>query len=304
MTGVVDGRVVVVTGAGGGIGRGHALEFARQGASVVVNDRGVALDGAAGAGRSPADAVVAEIEAAGGVAVANYDDVASWDGAEHLVEQALSVFGTLDVVVNNAGILRDRMLVSMTMDDWEAVLRVHLGGTFCVTRAAAAWWRDQSKAGRPLDARVINTGSSAGLYGHPGQANYTAAKAGIVGFSVTAAAELERYGVTVNVVLPGGRTRMTEGLFEGVMPEVVDGFDPTDPANVAPFVVWLASGDSAGITGRVFEAWGGRIGVVDGWEPGPRKERIGRWDPAEIGPVVRQLLEQARPVLSMLDASL
>jgi NAD(P)-dependent dehydrogenase (short-subunit alcohol dehydrogenase family) len=304
VTGVVEGRVAVVTGAGGGIGRGHALEFARQGASVVVNDRGVALDGGAGGGASPADAVVAEIEEAGGVAVANHDDVASWDGAQRLVEQALSVFGSLDVVVNNAGILRDRMLVTMTLDDWEAVLRVHLGGTFCVTRAAAAWWRDQSKAGQPRDARVINTGSSAGLYGHPGQANYTAAKAGIVGFSATAAAELARYGVTVNVVLPGGRTRMTEGLFEGVMPEVVGGFDPTDPTNVAPFVVWLASADSAGITGRVFEAWGGRIGVVDGWQPGPREERVGRWDPAEIGPVVRQLLDRARPVLSMLDASL
>jgi NAD(P)-dependent dehydrogenase (short-subunit alcohol dehydrogenase family) len=303
VAGIAEGRVVIVTGAGGGIGRGHALEFARQGARVVVNDRGVAVDGGRASGSTPAEAVVREIVAAGGEAVASDDDVASWEGAERLVDRALSAFGGLDVVVNNAGILRDRVIVNMTLDDWDAVIRVHLGGTFCVTRWAATWWRGRTKAGEPVDARVINTSSAAGLYGNPGQANYTAAKAGIVGFTLTAAAELARYGVTVNAVLPGGRTRMTESLFPDQMAADGDGFDRMDPANVAPLVVWLGSEQSAGISGRIFEAMGGRVAVEEGWRPGPRAEQDRRWEPAELGPVIRRLLEQASPPLSMLDAA-
>jgi NAD(P)-dependent dehydrogenase (short-subunit alcohol dehydrogenase family) len=306
VAGITEGRVVIVTGAGGGIGRGHALEFARQGARVVVNDRGVAVDGGlggSGGGRSPAEAVVAEILDAGGEAVASDEDVASWEGAERLVDRAVSAFGGLDVVVNNAGILRDRMIVNMTLDDWDAVIRVHLGGTFCVTRWAATWWRAKTKEGTAVDARVINTSSGAGLYGNAGQANYTAAKAGIVGFTLTVAAELARYGVTVNAVLPGGRTRMTESLFPDVMAADGDSFDRMDPANVAPLVVWLGSEQSAGITGRVFEAMGGRVAVEEGWRPGPRAERDRRWDPADLGPVMRRLLEQASLPLSMLDAA-
>ncbi len=300
---MTEGRVVIVTGAGGGIGRGHALEFARQGARVVVNDRGVAVDGGRAGGSTPAEAVVRDIIDSGGEAVTSDEDVASWEGAQRLIEGAVSAFGGLDVVVNNAGILRDRVIVNMTLDDWDAVMRVHLGGTFCVTRWAATWWRARAKAGETVDARVINTSSAAGLYGNPGQANYTAAKAGIVGFTLTAAAELARYGVTVNAVLPGGRTRMTESLFPDQMAANGDGFDRMDPANVAPLVVWLGSEQSAGITGRVFEAMGGRVAVEEGWRPGPRAERDRRWDPAELGPVIRGLLEQASAPLSMLDAS-
>ena len=303
MTGITESRVVVITGAGGGIGRGHALEFARQGARVVVNDCGVAVDGGPGRGAAPADVVVAEIRDAGGDAIASDEDVANWEGAHRLIDRAVSIFGRLDVVVNNAGILRDRMIVNMTPDDWDVVMRVHLGGTFCMTRWAATWWRARAKAGEAVDARVINTSSSAGLYGNAGQANYTAAKAGIVGFTLTAAAELSRYGVTVNAVLPGGRTRMTEALFPEIMSSATNGFDRMDPANVAPLVVWLGSEQSAGITGRVFEAMGGRVAVVEGWRPGPRAERDDRWDPAELGPVIRRLLEQASQPLSMLDAS-
>jgi NAD(P)-dependent dehydrogenase (short-subunit alcohol dehydrogenase family) len=279
------------------------MEFARQGARVVVNDRGVAVDGGRASRSTPAEGVVREILDDGGEAIASDDDVASWEGAERLVDRAVSTFGGLHVVVNNAGILRDRVIVNMTLDDWDAVIRVHLGGTFCVTHWAATWWRARAKAGEPVDARVINTSSAAGLYGNPGQANYTAAKAGIVGFTLTASAELTRYGVTVNAVLPGGRTRMTESLFPDQMAADGDRFDRMDPANVAPLVVWLGSEQSAGISGRVFEAIGGRVAVEEGWRPGPRAELDRRWEPAELGPVIRRLLEQASPPLSMLDAS-
>jgi len=300
--GTLDGRVAIITGAGRGLGREHALLFASEGAKVVVNDLGGDPHGE-GADRAPAQQVADEIVAMGGEAVANVDSVSDWEGAKRLVDLAVETFGDLHVLVNNAGILRDRVIVNMTLDDWDAVIRVHLGGTFCVTHWAATWWRTKAKAGEAVDARVINTSSAAGLYGNPGQANYTAAKAGIVGFTLTAAAELARYGVTVNAVLPGGRTRMTESLFPDQMAADGDGFDRMDPANVAPLVVWLGSEQSAGITGRVFEAMGGRVAVEEGWRPGPRAERDRRWEPAELGPVMRELLEQASAPLTMLDAS-
>jgi NAD(P)-dependent dehydrogenase (short-subunit alcohol dehydrogenase family) len=240
VTGCCAGRVAIVTGAGRGIGRGHALELARQGAHVVVNDLGVTLDGKGG-DSSTAEAVVQEIVDRGGVAVADAHDVSDFDGAEQLVQRAVDAFGGLDVVVNNAGVLRDRTLVNLDRADWEAVVRTHLGATFAVTRWAAVHWRAQSKAGADVDARVINTTSGAGLYGNPGQTNYSAAKAGVVGFTLTAAQELARYGVTVNAIGPGGRTRMTENAFPGAMGGDRSGWDPFDPENVAPVVAWLAS---------------------------------------------------------------
>ncbi len=255
-----EGRVVIVTGAGRGIGRGHALEFGRQGAQVVVNDLGGSTAGQGGS-HSPADEVVAEIVAEGGEAVANFDDVADWKGAESLVQTALDRFGRLDVVVNNAGILRDRMLFNMTEQEWDDVIRVHLKGTFCPSRMAAAHWREQSKGGRAVDARIINTSSVSGIFGNVGQSNYGAAKAGIAAFTIIAAKELSRYGVTVNAVSPGARTRMTENLGGGGAQAPEEGFDSRSPDNIAPVVVWLGSADSSGITGQVFEVGGGRICV-------------------------------------------
>jgi NAD(P)-dependent dehydrogenase (short-subunit alcohol dehydrogenase family) len=298
--GCCHGRVALVTGAGRGIGRGHALELARQGARVVVNDMGVALDGAP-AQSSEAEEVVAEILAAGGMAVTDTNDASDIEGAARMVERARTEFGGLDIVVNNAGVLRDAALVNMSPDDWDTVVRVHLRSTFAVTKSAATGWRAESKAGRPVDGRVINTTSGAGLYGNVGQVNYAAAKAGIVGFTLTAALELSRYGVTVNAVAPGGRTRMTEHVFAGMLGDAAD-FDAFDPANVAPLVTWLASPESADITGRVFEAWGGRIAVVDGWRVGPIKEVARRWEPDEVGPVLRELLADAAPVASLLES--
>jgi NAD(P)-dependent dehydrogenase (short-subunit alcohol dehydrogenase family) len=244
--------------------------------------------------------VVEDILSAGGRAVADTHDAADEQGARALVERAVDAFGSLDVVVNNAGVLRDRTLVNMSADDWDSVVRVHLRSTFAVTRSAAAWWRDHHRAGGVVDARVINTTSGAGLYGNYGQVNYSAAKAGIVGFTLTAAMELERYGVTVNAVAPGGRTRMTEQIFGDAMPTEPTGvFDPFDPANSSSTVAWLASGDSAGVTGQVIEAWGGRIAIVEGWCPGPTAEAGRRWDPGELGPVIRELLTRVRPPATM-----
>ncbi|MEV1170298.1 SDR family oxidoreductase [Nonomuraea sp. NPDC049784] len=286
MSGIVEGRVVIVTGAGRGIGRGHALEFARQGAKVVVNDLGAEVDGT---GTSAAAAeVVAEIEAMGGQAVVNGEDVSDFDGAERLVRSAIDHFGGLDVLVNNAGILRDRMLVNMTADEWDAVIRVHLRGTFAPLRHAAAYWRARAKAGEPVDARIINTTSSSGIYGNPGQGNYGAAKAGIAGLTVIAAKELERYGVTVNAVAPAALTRMTSGL----MPAGATGADPDD---IAPLVVWLASTEARGITGRVFNVRAGVISVAEGWHAGPGVDKGSRWDPAELGSVIPALVEKAAP---------
>jgi NAD(P)-dependent dehydrogenase (short-subunit alcohol dehydrogenase family) len=294
MSGICEGRVVVVTGAGRGIGREHALEFARQGARVVVNDIGAELDGTGGSD-SPARQVVDEIVAAGGEAVVNGDDVADWAGAEHLVATALDAFGRLDVVVNNAGVVRDRMVVSCGEDEWDAVVRVHLKGHFAVSRFAAEHWRARSKAGEPVDARVVNTSSGAGLQGSVGRAAHSAPKAGIAALTLVQAAELGRYGVTANAIAPSARTRMTETVFADMMaaPTEAGAFDAMDPGNVAPLVVWLGSPQSAHVTGRVFEVEGGKVAVADGWQHGAAVDKGARWDPAELGPVVDELLAKA-----------
>jgi len=291
--GICDGRVVIVTGAGRGIGRGHALEFARQGAKVVVNDLGAELDGTGGS-TGPAGEVVDAIRAAGGEAVANGDDVADWEGAQRLVQTAVDSFGRLDVLVNNAGFLRDRMIVSTSEEEWDAVIRVHLKGHFAPTRFAAAYWREQQKAGEPVDGRVINTSSGAGLMGSVGQGTYSAAKAGIAALTMVASAELGRYGVTANAIAPAARTRMTEAVFADTMAEPDgDAFDAMAPENVAPLVVWLGSMESKGVTGRVFEVEGGILSVADGWQHGTPVDKGARWDPAELGPVVAKLLDGA-----------
>jgi NAD(P)-dependent dehydrogenase (short-subunit alcohol dehydrogenase family) len=288
----LHGRVVIVTGAGRGIGRAHALAFGAKGAKVVVNDVGVGLDGADPT-EGPAQQVVDEIVAAGGDAVANRDDVADFDGARHLVEQAVSRFGRLDVLVNNAGFLRDRMLVSLGEDEWDAVIRVHLKGHFAPLHHAAVYWRERYKAGEPVDARVVNTSSGAGLLGSVGQGNYSAAKAGIAGLTLVAAAELGRYGVCVNAIAPAARTRMTEQAFADAMAAPESGFDAMAPENISPLVVWLGSEESREVTGRVFEVEGGRITVAEGWRRGPTADKQDRWDPDEVGPVVEKLLAEA-----------
>ncbi|WP_086724750.1 SDR family oxidoreductase [Streptomyces sp. NRRL B-24085] len=292
MTGICDGRVVVVTGAGRGLGRAHALAFAAEGARVVVNDLGVGLDGTPDPD-SPAFLVAEEIRAAGGEAVAHGGDIATSDGAASLVRAALEAYGRLDTLVNNAGFLRDRMLVNLDEDDWDAVLRVHLKGHFLPLKHAAAHWRAETKAGRTPVARIVNTSSGAGLLGSVGQGNYSAAKAGIVGLTLVAAAELARYGVQVNAIAPAARTRMTERTFAATMAAPADGFDAMAPENVSPLVVWLGSAAAAGVTGRVFEAEGGRITVMEGWRPGPSADRAARWTPAEAGEAARKLLGKA-----------
>jgi NAD(P)-dependent dehydrogenase (short-subunit alcohol dehydrogenase family) len=295
LAGINEGRVAVVTGAGRGIGRGHALELARQGAKVVVNDLGSDVDGQGGSG-DPANSVVEQIRATGGEAVANHDDVSDYDGAGRLVMTAIESFGTLDVVVNNAGILRDRMLVNMSMDEWDAVIRVHLRGTFATMRHAAQYWRERAKADQANDARIVNTTSASGLFGNTGQTNYGAAKAGIAALTLIAAAELGRYGVTVNAINPGARTRMTEQANPGSEPQVAAGdFDVRDPENIAPLVAWLACPESVGVTGRVFTVRGGQIRVLEGWHAGPSVDAHRRWDAAELGPVVTDLVARALP---------
>ncbi|WP_316573407.1 MULTISPECIES: SDR family oxidoreductase [Nocardia] len=291
---ICAGRTVIVTGAGRGIGRAHALAFAAAGARVVVNDVGTALDGAATT-ETPAQQVVDEIVAAGGEAVANYDDVADWAGARNLIRQAVDTFGGLDVLVNNAGFVRDRMLVNLGEDEWDAVVRVHLKGHFATMRHAAEYWRGESKAGRPVDARVINTSSGAGLQGSVGQGNYGAAKAGIAGLTLTAAAEFGRYGVTVNAIAPAARTRMTETVFADTMAAPDSGFDAMAPENISPLVVWLGSTESAGVTGRMFEVEGGKVALAQGWRHGAPVDRGARWNPAELGPVVAELIEKSTP---------
>ncbi|MFD3659552.1 SDR family oxidoreductase [Streptomyces sp. NPDC058659] len=295
MTGLCGGRVVIVTGAGRGLGRAHALAFAAEGAKVVVNDLGVAPDGSGG-GAGPAQQVVDEITAAGGEAVAHGGDIATADGAASLIATALEAFGRLDTLVNNAGFLRDRMLVNLDEDEWDAVMRVHLKGHFLPLKYATAHWRAEAKAGRKPEARVINTSSGAGLLGSVGQGNYAAAKAGIIGLTLVAAAETGRYGVQVNAIAPAARTRMTEATFAETMaaPEG-DAFDAMAPENVSPLVVWLGSAASAGVTGRVFEAEAGRITVMEGWRPGPTADKGARWTPAEAGDTALKLLADAEP---------
>ncbi|WP_184080291.1 SDR family oxidoreductase [Nocardiopsis mwathae] len=291
---ICEDRVVIVTGAGRGLGRAHALEFACQGAKVVVNDLGVERDGTGGS-RQAAEDVAAEIRALGGEAVAVVSDIAADRGAAEVVRAALDAFGRLDVLVNNAGFLRDRMLVNMTEDDWDSVVRVHLAGHFLPLRHAAAHWRSEKKAGRSVAASVVNTTSGAGLLGSVGQANYAAAKAGIAALTLVAAAELASYGVRANAIAPAARTRMTERLFAETMAAPEDGgFDRMDPAHVSPLVVWLGSADSADVTGGVFEAVGGRITVMEGYRHGPTVDRGTRWTPADIAPAVRALLDGAQ----------
>jgi len=292
--GICEGRIVIVTGAARGIGREHALAFASEGARMVVNDLGVSRDGT-GADQGPAQILVDEIVAAGGDAIANTDDIADWDGARSLVHTAIDTYGGLDVLVNNAGFLRDRMVFTTAEDEFDAVMRVHLKGHFATTRHATEYWRAQTKAGVAVDARLINTSSGAGLMGSVGQGVYSAAKAGIAALTLVASAEMARYGVTANAIAPAARTRMTEEIFADRMQAPDSGFDANDPANISPLVVWLGSADSRDVTGRVFEVEGGMISVADGWQHGPSVDQGARWQPAAVGPAVRELLAKAPP---------
>jgi NAD(P)-dependent dehydrogenase (short-subunit alcohol dehydrogenase family) len=295
MTKLCEGRVAIITGAGRGIGREHALLLAHHGAKVVVNDLGGSMDGE-GNDAGPAQQVVDEVKAMGGEAIANTDDISDWDGAERLVQSAIDTFGGLDILINNAGILRDRMLTNMSEAEWDAVIKVHLKGTFAPCRHAAAYWRERSKAGETNDARIINTSSPSGIYGNVGQTNYGAAKAGIASFTIIAAMELGRYGVTVNAIAPAALTRMTEGLGMGQAPEEIK--EQMSPAHIAPIVTWLASPESAHVTGRVFDVTGRMISVSEGWHRGPSLENPPD-DVEELGSKVSELVAQARPNANM-----
>jgi NAD(P)-dependent dehydrogenase (short-subunit alcohol dehydrogenase family) len=275
-------RVVIVTGAGRGIGRAHALAFGATGARVVVNDLSASVAGEVAALIGPR-------------AVVNTDDVGTWAGARRLVETAVSEFGGLDVLVNNAGIVRDRMVVGCSEDEWDEVVRVHLKGHFATLHHAAAHWRAVHKAGGAVSGRVINTSSGAGLFGSVGQANYSAAKAGIASMTLVAAAELARYGITVNAIAPAARTRMTEATFADLMAAPEDGFDAMAPENISPLVVWLGSEEAGDVTGRMFEVDGGRVCVVHGWRRGPEIDKGERWSPDELGDVVRKLVAEDHP---------
>jgi NAD(P)-dependent dehydrogenase (short-subunit alcohol dehydrogenase family) len=292
--GICEGRTVIVTGAARGLGRAYALAFAEAGANVVVNDIGTSLNGE-GRDTSAADAVVAEIQAGGGRAAANYDDVADWEASRRIVEAAVKAFGGLDVDVNNAGIVRDRMFVSATADEWDATMRVHLRGHFCLSRHAVDHWRARQKAGEKVDARLINTTSGAGLQGSIAQAAYSTAKGGIAALTLVQAAELGRYGITANALAPSARTRMTEQAFAEKMATQDQAFDAMDPENIAPAVVWLGSAESAHVTGCIFELEGGRIMIGRGWDFGPTRDKGARWTPEEIGPVVDTLLAERAP---------
>jgi NAD(P)-dependent dehydrogenase (short-subunit alcohol dehydrogenase family) len=297
--GICDGRVVIVTGAGRGIGREEALLFAAEGAKVVVNDLGREADGS-GDMQPVAQQVVDDIKAAGGEAIANTDDVSDWEGAQRMINAAIETYGKLDTLVNNAGILRDRMLVNMTEEEWDAVIKVHLKGTFAPSRWAAAYWRELAKAGTPLAARLVNTSSSSGIYANPGQTNYGAAKSGIATFTQIAAKELKNYGVLSNAIAPGARTRLTEPLMaaRGRQEPKPEEFDRSHPANVAPLVVWLGS-DACQVTGQVFNVAGGMVGVAESWGRGPSQDKGDRWNPAELTDIVPKLVEQQRPAGSI-----
>ncbi|WP_409285096.1 SDR family oxidoreductase [Pseudomonas protegens] len=278
-------RVVIITGAGAGLGRCYALAFAEAGASVLVND----------INRAAADAVVAQITGQGGSAVANSDDITDYQAAGRIVHQALKCFGDLHVLVNNAGICRDRMFSSLSEADWDQVVAVHLKGHFCIASHAARYWRDRAKAGVAVSGRIINTSSGAGLQGSIGQSNYAAAKGGIASLTLVQAAELQRYGVTVNALAPAARTGMTEQVFAEVMKKPEAGFDHFAPENVAPLVVWLGSEASAGVSGQMFEIEGGKLALAEGWRTGPSLDRQARWEVTQIGAAVAQLLERRAP---------
>jgi NAD(P)-dependent dehydrogenase (short-subunit alcohol dehydrogenase family) len=298
--GICDGRVVVVTGSGRGIGREHALAFAAEGAKVVVNDLGGDMHGEGGS-PSPAMEVVEEIKAMGGDAVADGENVADFAGAGRLIQRAIDTFGRIDTLVNNAGILRDRMLANMEESEWDAVIAVHLKGTFGPTRHAAAWWRDQAKAGTPVAGRIVNTSSPSGVFGNAGQTNYGAAKAGIAAFTIICGLELGRYSVCANAIAPVARTRMTEDIGMGPAPEGVK-FDTLDPANISPVVVWLGSNENENVTGRVFLVDGDRVSVAEGWHRGPtaRNDQM-RWEPAQLTKVIPDLVSQAAEPSNMLS---
>ena len=287
--GICNNRTVIITGAARGLGRAYALAFAAEGANVVVNDIGTSLNGE-GRDTSAADGVVAEIVAAGGKAIANYEDITDWDAAKRIVDAAVAAFGDLHVVVNNAGIVRDRMFVSATLEEWDATMHVHLRGHFCLSRHAVDYWRAKQKAGTNPDARIINTSSGAGLQGSIAQAAYSTAKGGIASLTLVQAAELGRYGITANALAPSARTRMTEQAFADKMATEGQAFDVMDPANIAPTVVWLGSAESADVTGCVFELEGGKIMLEDGWREGPVVDKGAKWEPAEVGAAVEQLL--------------
>ena len=292
--GICENRTVIITGAARGLGRAYALAFAAEGANVVVNDIGTSLGGE-GRDTSAADEVVKEIEAAGGKAIANYEDVTDWDAAKRIVDAALEAFGDLHVVVNNAGIVRDRMFVSATIEEWDATMHVHLRGHFCVSRHAVNYWRAKQKEGKDPEARIINTSSGAGLQGSIAQAAYSTAKGGIASLTLVQAAELARYGITANALAPSARTRMTEQAFAEKMATEGDNFDTMDPENIAPAVVWLGSGQSSHVTGCVFELEGGKIMLEDGWREGPFIDQQARWEASEVGAVVDKLLGERVP---------
>jgi NAD(P)-dependent dehydrogenase (short-subunit alcohol dehydrogenase family) len=287
--GLLDGRVAIITGAGRGLGREHALLFAGEGARLVINDLGSGNDGT-GADVVPAEEVAAEVRAMGGEAIANGDDIADWEGAQHLINTAIETYGDLDVLVNNAGILRDRVLVNMTEDEWDAVIAVHLKGHFAPSRWAAAYWREEHKAGRGKRRNLVHTSSTSGLLANPGQSNYGAAKSGIATFSQIAAKELSRYDVLSNCIAPGARTRLTlatPGL-EDIMSAKEDAFDVWDPANVSPLVAYLASADCA-FTGETFYVQGGVVKRVRSWEMAETVEHPGRWSVAELADALAPL---------------
>jgi NAD(P)-dependent dehydrogenase (short-subunit alcohol dehydrogenase family) len=277
---LLDGKVAIITGAGRGIGREHALALAKEGAKVVVNDLGGSTAGE-GQDSTPAQSVADEIKALGGEATANYDNVADFQGAGNLVKQAVGDFGRLDILINNAGILRDRMIVSMSEDEWDAVIAVHLKGHFAPTQHAASYWREQSKAGNQINGRVINTSSPSGVFGNVGQSNYGAAKAGIAAMTIILAQELGRYGVTVNCLAPNARTRMTENIFAG-MDAPAGAYDPLDPANISPVVVALCSDASQNITGQCFFIYGGAVNVLKPWDSGTLIKKDELWAPADL----------------------
>lgn len=283
---ICEQRTIIITGAGGGLGRAYALAFGQAGANVVVND--IRLEAA--------ESVATEVVAAGGQAVANQDDITSMAGAQSIVDAAVAAFGEVHVLVNNAGILRDRMFISLSEEDWDLVMQVHLKGHFCLANILGRRWRDAAKAGNKIEARIINTSSGAGLQGSIGQSNYSAAKGGIAALTLVQAAEMARYGITVNGLAPAARTSMTESAMPEVVKAPADGsFDAWSPDNVAPLVVWLGSLESSHINGKLFESQGGRISMCDGWRTDATIDKGARWQAEELGPIVDQLIAQATP---------